>query len=246
MVEGCIIGRVDDRCLNWRRFLDSSRGAPQDEMAPVAIESNPFTDSPRSLSTPDGKLKNPSLCDSLRTLPARWMRDESILELEKRAIFSKVRSSNIMRDFNWPLIAKVWLLTSHTAHFKKAGDYISGLQHRHHSYPWFVYDCSVGNYIYDYFIIRWVSAQDSLSYLYSRRQLWERINSGLELFKGKGGELRKKLIIVSAGPYSRNLSVYLTCCFFLFPLICPRQRNLDHGLVHEMSDICMFLLYAKL
>ncbi|KLO05502.1 Rieske [2Fe-2S] domain protein [Schizopora paradoxa] len=44
-----------------------------------------------------------------KSLPAQWMYDEKIFNLEKRAIFSKV-----------------WLLTSHTSFFKKPGDYISG------------------------------------------------------------------------------------------------------------------------
>ncbi|EJD06367.1 ISP domain-containing protein [Fomitiporia mediterranea MF3/22] len=44
-----------------------------------------------------------------KTLPARWMRDEGIFQLEKRAIFSKS-----------------WLLASHTSRFTKPGDYISG------------------------------------------------------------------------------------------------------------------------
>lgn len=59
-------------------------------MAPIAVDSvypsNSISDPPASM---DG-LKKASPCEPLRTLPARWMRDEAILDLEKRAIFSKV------------------------------------------------------------------------------------------------------------------------------------------------------------
>ncbi|KAI5116935.1 hypothetical protein M0805_001493 [Coniferiporia weirii] len=87
-------------------------------MSPVAVDVAPkLEESFDALSFTKAKI-TPSN-DSHKTLPSRWMRDESIFELEKRAIFSKV-----------------WLLTSHTGHFSKPGDYVSG------------------NYVFNYFIIR--------------------------------------------------------------------------------------------
>ncbi|THH05921.1 hypothetical protein EW145_g4449 [Phellinidium pouzarii] len=88
-------------------------------MAPVALDVAHKLEETFQPSVLTAKAKLPSLTESYKTLPAQWMRDESIFELEKRAIFSKV-----------------WLLTSHTCHFSKPGDYISG------------------NYVFSYFIIR--------------------------------------------------------------------------------------------
>lgn len=40
-----------------------------------------------------------------KTLPARWMRDENIFQLEKRAIFSKVRlATAVIASFSGPLL----------------------------------------------------------------------------------------------------------------------------------------------
>ncbi|KAI5116936.1 hypothetical protein M0805_001494 [Coniferiporia weirii] len=74
-------------------------------MAPVATERiTPLSvEEERPVETVRAKARNP------KTLPARWMRDEGIFQLEKRAIFSKA-----------------WLLASHTSRFVKPGDYVSG------------------------------------------------------------------------------------------------------------------------
>ncbi|KAL5526169.1 hypothetical protein ACEPAG_7507 [Sanghuangporus baumii] len=87
-------------------------------MAPVAIDIASRPGENLTGSTPL-KANLPLPVTSHSTLPAQWMYDESIFELERRAIFSKV-----------------WLLTSHTSHFSKPGDYVSG------------------TYVFDYFIIR--------------------------------------------------------------------------------------------
>lgn len=53
-------------------------------MAPVAIDS--ATDIPQT-EPPVGLGDR---IQDMKTLPAQWMRDENIFQLEKRAIFSKV------------------------------------------------------------------------------------------------------------------------------------------------------------
>ena len=59
-------------------------------MSPVAVLPKPDDLTvPTLLNT---KVKQAPSDAVQRTLPAGWMRDESILELEKRAIFSKVSS----------------------------------------------------------------------------------------------------------------------------------------------------------
>ncbi|EJD06366.1 Rieske [2Fe-2S] domain protein [Fomitiporia mediterranea MF3/22] len=88
-------------------------------MSPVATDAVSSFKESFGVETTSLKAKLPLPASDHSTLPAQWMRDESIFELEKRAIFSKV-----------------WLLTSHTSHFSKPGDYISG------------------NNVFDYFIIR--------------------------------------------------------------------------------------------
>ena len=55
-------------------------------MAPVATGTND-SNSLGATETTNMKL-NPE--PSLKTLPARWWRDDKVLQLEKRAIFSKV------------------------------------------------------------------------------------------------------------------------------------------------------------
>lgn len=67
-----------------------------------------------------------------KTIPARWMRDENVFQLEKRAIFSKVcRVFVFIASTSGPPLgyetSQLWLLASHTSRFSKPGDYISGL-----------------------------------------------------------------------------------------------------------------------
>lgn len=57
-------------------------------MSPVALLSKYDDQSVPTLLNP--KAKQASSAGPQRTLPADWMTNESILDLEKRAIFSKV------------------------------------------------------------------------------------------------------------------------------------------------------------
>ncbi|KAL5526168.1 hypothetical protein ACEPAG_7506 [Sanghuangporus baumii] len=72
-------------------------------MSPVAVDSTVCNLSEAGSTDENSNLRKP------KTLPAQWMRDENIFQLEKRAIFSKS-----------------WLLASHASRFTKPGDYISG------------------------------------------------------------------------------------------------------------------------
>ena len=98
-------------------------------MSPVAIKvSRKLEDTAINAGALKIDLPLPSASHS--TLPAQWMTDESIFDLEKRAIFSKVPTifaAPRVTATSPDIFPKVWLLTSHTSHFSGPGDYISGM-----------------------------------------------------------------------------------------------------------------------
>lgn len=94
-------------------------------MAPIAIGVESVQDDEPTFG-PGHRNQEP------KTIPARWMRDENVFQLEKRAIFSKVcRVFVFIASTSGPPLgyetSQLWLLASHTSRFSKPGDYISGV-----------------------------------------------------------------------------------------------------------------------